>query len=139
MLSQDNFIPNHHSSMEALAPPPIFNHPPQLSLGEYYTTVPTLINEALLLQEHSAARSVLQAFCHGNVDGQSMLAATLVPTADQGPRTPPPTPTPLPCSCYGRLCLITKYHVKDSYAQVDIVWGGYNSRTDQNYFKINYI
>ena len=35
--------------------------------------------------EHSAARSVIRAFCRGNAEGQAMLAATLVPVADQDP------------------------------------------------------
>lgn len=35
--------------------------------------------------EHSAAKSVIRAFCRGNPEGQNMLAATLVPVADQDP------------------------------------------------------
>ena len=53
----------------------------------------------MMLQEHSAARSVIRAFCHGNADGQSMLAATLVPPADQSPGHKPHTPRLRRCRC----------------------------------------
>ena len=45
--------------------------------------------------EHSAARSVIRAFCRGNTEGQGMLAATLVPVADQDPGGCAPQPANL--------------------------------------------
>ena len=35
--------------------------------------------------EYAAAKSVIRAFCRGNIDGQNMLVATLLPIADQDP------------------------------------------------------
>ena len=35
--------------------------------------------------EHTAARSVIRAFCLQNLEGQSMLTSTLLPAADSNP------------------------------------------------------